>query len=46
MYFIPYLLGVEESEEFVLDVIVERKEIRDLSGSIIDKRYSTFTEKS
>nr|CCA19687.1 crossover junction endonuclease MUS81like protein pu [Albugo laibachii Nc14] len=26
-------------DEFVLNVIVERKEVRDLSGSIIDRRY-------
>lgn len=25
--------------EFVLNAIVERKEVKDLSGSIIDRRY-------
>ncbi|GMF49142.1 unnamed protein product [Phytophthora fragariaefolia] len=28
-----------ETEEFVLNVIVERKEVHDLSGSIIDRRF-------
>lgn len=27
------------TEEYVLDVIVERKTINDLYGSILDKRY-------
>ncbi|GLD98259.1 hypothetical protein PINS_up006956 [Pythium insidiosum] len=28
------------TDEFMLNVIVERKEVRDLSGSIIDRRYN------
>ncbi|KAG7399190.1 Crossover junction endonuclease mus81 [Phytophthora boehmeriae] len=28
-----------ETQEFILNVIVERKEVNDLSGSIIDRRY-------
>ncbi|KUF94932.1 Translation initiation factor IF-3 [Phytophthora nicotianae] len=30
---------VGETQEFVLNVIVERKEVHDLSGSIIDRRF-------
>ncbi|TDH69887.1 hypothetical protein CCR75_006247 [Bremia lactucae] len=29
----------EDTEEFMLNVIVERKEVHDLSGSIIDRRF-------
>jgi ERCC4-type nuclease len=32
--------GFEAAEEFMLNVIVERKEVTDLSGSIIDRRYN------